>query len=298
MKVICILVLYKPSAALLEKAIKSIVNQVDLVWISDNTPGGFKGIDTIAGFFKSKLKYSLMDGNMGIAKAQNAGIRYALDNDFDFIYFLDQDSLSPSGIVNGLLRQFKDLESMGIKVGGVGAQPFNRDTGKIYEANVKKGKQVKDGVVEVTELINSSSLFTKELFISAGMMDESLFIDGVDHELCWRANHKALYRFFKVTSLLLNHKQGEGDRRILGLTIRITTPFRIYYQYRNYFWLIRRDYVPTYWKVSNGIKYFCKYFYYSLFCKPRIDYFKRMNKGIFDGIRGEKGPVPLSPVKD
>lgn len=235
MKVICIVVLYKPSTELLEKAIKSIVNQVDLVWISDNTPGGFKGMDTIAGVFKSKLKYALMDGNVGIAKAQNAGIQYALDNDFDFIYFLDQDSISPSGIVNGLLQQFMDLENRGIKVGGVGAQPFNRDTGKKYEANVKKGKRVKDGVVEVSELINSSSLFTNELFKSAGMMDESLFIDGVDHELCWRANNKARYRFFKISSLLLNHKQGVGDKEILGITIRITTPFRIYYQYRNYF---------------------------------------------------------------
>lgn len=285
MKIICIFVLYKPSAELLGKAIKAIINQVDLVWISDNTPGGFKGIDNITGVFKSKLKYAMMDGNVGIAKAQNAGIRYALDHDFNFVYFLDQDSISPSGIVNCLLQQFKDLESKGIKVGGVGAQPFNRETGKIYEANVKKGKRVKDGVVEVTELINSSSLFTKELFLSTGMMDESLFIDGVDHELCWRANHKAQYRFFKDTSLLFNHKQGEGDRTFLGITIRITTPFRIYYQYRNYFWLLRRNYVPAYWKVSNGIKYFCKCFYYPLFCKPRSDYFKRINKGIYDGIK-------------
>lgn len=285
MKVICITVLYKPSEELLEKAISAIVNQVDLVWISDNTPGGFKGIDTIAGASNAKLKYALMDGNVGIAKAQNAGIRYALDHDFDFVYFLDQDSLSPSGIVNGLLQQFKDLESKGIKVGGVGAQPFNRETGKIYEANVKKGKRVKDGVVEVTELINSSSLFTKELFLSTGMMDESLFIDGVDHELCWRANNKAQYRFFKVTLLLFNHKQGEGDRKILGITIRTTTPFRIYYQFRNYFWLMKRDYVPAYWKVSNGVKYFCKYFYYPLFCKPRIEFFKRINRGIYDGIK-------------
>lgn len=285
MKILCILVLYKPSAALLEKAIKSIADQVDLVWLSDNTPGGFKGIDTMAGALQSKLRYALMDGNVGIAKAQNAGIQYALDNDFDFVYFLDQDSISPSGIVNGLLQQFKDLESKGIKVGGVGAQPFNRETGKIYEANVKKGKRVKDGVVEVTELINSSSLFTKELFLSTGMMDESLFIDGVDHELCWRAHKKAQYRFFKVTSLLFNHKQGEGDRKLLGTTIRITTPFRIYYQYRNYLWLLRRNYVPAYWKVSNGIKYICKYFYYPLSCKPRIEYFKRINKGICDGIK-------------
>lgn len=284
-RIACILVLYRPSPEILEKAVEAIVGQIDLLWISDNTPGGFKGIDDILARSHQNIKYVLMDGNVGIAKAQNEGIRYALGKGFDYIFFLDQDSISSSGIVDGLLFEFQDLVNKGYKVGGVGAQPFNRDTGKAYEANVKKGKYVKDGVVEVTELINSSSLFPTELFKTAGMMDESLFIDGVDHELCWRANYKANYQFFKVTTMLLNHKLGEGDRKFMGMTVKIPTPFRTYYQFRNYLWLIRRSYVPLYWKLSNGIKYLAKYFYYPVFCRPRIEYFKQINKGLIHGLK-------------
>lgn len=276
--------LYNPSPDVLQKNIDAIVGQVELLWISDNTPGGFDGIKTIIAAYPDKVKYTLMDGNVGIAKAQNAGIQFALENQYDFVYFLDQDSISPEGIVDGLLKQYQDLEKDGYKVGGVGPQPFNRDTGKAYLASIKKGHPIKDGVKEVSELINSASLMAVRLFQDAGLMDESLFIDGVDHELCWRAGYKAQYRFFMVTSLFLNHKLGEGDQHFMGLTVKIPTPFRTYFQFRNYFWLLRRGYVPTYWKVSNGIKYFGKYFYYPLFCRPRVNYLRNINRGIFDGI--------------
>ena len=173
-------------------------------------------------------------------------------------------------------------------MGGVGPQPFNRDTGKAYLASIKQGHYIKEGVKEVSELINSASLIRVKLFKDAGLMDESLFIDGVDHELCWRASRLADYHFFMVTSILFSHKLGEGDKNFLGITVKISTPFRIYYQFRNYFYLLRRNYVPIYWKVSNGIKYFFKYFYYSLCTNQKWIYFKNINKGIFDGVKGKK----------
>lgn len=283
-KIICVLVLYDPSPEILQKNIDAIVGQVDLLWISDNTPGGFDGIKTITAAYLDKVKYNLMDGNVGIAKAQNAGIQFALENQYDFVYFLDQDSISPESIVDNLLVKFQELVDDGIKVGGVGPQPFNRETGKEYRASVKKGHYIKEGIKEVTELINSASLIKVDLFRSTGMMDESLFIDGVDHELCWRAHHLEKYRFFMITSLLLSHKLGEGDQHFMGITVKIPTPFRTYYQFRNYFYLIRRNYVPIYWKVSNGIKYLGKYFYYPLFCKQKGRYFTSINRGIVDGI--------------
>ncbi len=284
MKVLCVLVLYNPSFDILLEAIESITQQVDLLWISDNTPDGYDGIDSIISTYSDRVKYALMDGNVGIAKAQNEGIRYAINNNFDFVYFLDQDSISPERIVDNLLLKFQELEKEGFKVGGVGPQPFNRETGKEYRASVKKGHYIKEGIKEVTELINSASLIRVDLFRSIGMMDESLFIDGVDHELCWRAHHLEKYRFFMITSLLLSHKLGEGDQHFMGITVKIPTPFRTYYQFRNYFYLIRRNYVPIYWKVSNGIKYLGKYFYYPLFCKQKGRYFTNINRGIIDGI--------------
>ena len=282
-KIGAIIVLYNPSHDILRRNIDAIIRQVDLLWISDNTPGGYKRIHEIIDLYSDKVKYALMNGNVGIAKAQNAGIQYAIDNHFDFVYFLDQDSISPNGIVVTLLELFRNLMNEKIKVGGVGPQPFNRETGKAYLASFKKGHYIKENVKEVTELISSASLISTDVFRDTGMMDESLFIDGVDHELCWRAHFIGEYRFFMITSVLLSHKLGEGDQHFMGITVKIPTPFRTYYQFRNYFFLIRRQYVPTYWKLSNGLKYFGKYFYYPIFCKQRMAYFKNINKGIIHG---------------
>ena len=242
-KVICVLVLYNPSANVLKKNIEAIIGQVDFLWISDNTPSGFKGIQEIISSYPKKIEYALMDGNVGIAKAQNEGIRLAIDHEFDFVYFIDQDSISPDKIVAGLLDEFSKLHDEGYKVGGIGPQPFNRDTGKAYLASVKKGCSIRDGIIEVSELINSASLISVNLFKEVGLMDEALFIDGVDHELCWRARNGERYRFFMVTSLPLSHKLGEGDRFFLGISVKVSTPFRTYYQYRNYFMLIYIIYI-------------------------------------------------------
>lgn len=283
-KVICVLVLYNPQPDVLRDNIKAIIGQVDYLWISDNTPGGYSGIHEMIDSYPDRVKYSLMEGNVGIAKAQNAGIQYAMENGYDYVYFLDQDSISPDGIITELLTEFTKLQIEGYKVGGIGPQPYNRETGKAYLASIKKGHPIREGVKEVTELINSASLMSVSLFKDAGMMDESLFIDGVDHELCWRASYLAKYRFFMISSVLLSHKLGEGDQHFFGVTVKIPTPFRTYYQFRNYFYLVRRNYVPIYWKLSNGLKYFGKFFYYPIFCRPKLQYLKFINKGIKDGI--------------
>lgn len=284
-KTLCILVLYKPAPLILNKAIESIINQVDLTWISDNTPNGYSGIDDIKVTYSDRVLYNLMNGNVGIAKAQNEGIKYAIDNNFDFIFFLDQDSISPACIVEELKEGFSTIEKRGIRVGGVGPQPINRATGKKYKMDTL-GKTV-EGLVETKSLMNSASLLRVDLFREVGLMDECLFIDGVDYELCWRAASRAQYCFYIMPTISLSHQLGEGDRSFMGAPIKISTPFRAYYQFRNYFILLRRNYVPAKWKFKNGIKYLCKYFYFPIFCKPRIEYLKNINRGIYDGINNK-----------
>ena len=283
-KILCLLVLYKPDKKILHEAISAIANQVEYIWISDNTPGGYSQIDEILNINKAKISYEYMLRNVGIAHAQNIGIKYAIKNDYDFVYMLDQDSISPLGLVDNLEEEFLRLRKKGINVGGVGPQPFNRDTGKKYVATIKKGKLIDVSVREVSELINSASLIDVNMFKDVGLMEDSLFIDAVDFELCWRASFLRGYRFFQISSLSLNHKLGEGDRYLCGMAIKIPTPFRTYYLYRNYICLCRRKYVPLYWKVSNGIKFFFKYFYLSLFVTPRFEYFRNINRGICDGV--------------
>ena len=209
---------------------------------------------------------------------------YSIENNFDYLFFVDQDSISPANIINELLLQYDYLCSNFMTVGAIGPRAFNRCENKEYRGNVKKGKKINNEITEVSELISSASLIAISNFEKVGLMDETLFIDGVDHEWCWRANLRMGGRFFIVETIKLSHHLGEGDRHFLWKKVPIPTCFRTYYQYRNYFILLRRNYVPIYWKVSNGIKYMVKLFYYPLCVPPRLLYIKNIWKGIRDGI--------------
>ena len=285
-RTICILVLYHPNYGLLGKAVQSIIDQCDRLWISDNTDNAsYENYSKIFFGHSQKIIYHKMEGNVGIAKAQNEGIKYAIDHLYDYIYFLDQDTISPQGIVEGLIGVLCGLEKDGIKVGGVAGQPYNRYSGKDYVGSIKKGNPIKEGVLEVVELMNSSSLIKTSMFLDVGMMEEYLFIDGVDYEVCWRARYYANYHFFMDTTLKVSHMLGEGDKIICGKNIKNSTAFRTYYQFRNLIFFIVRNYVPLYYKIYVGTKYIVRYFYYPIFCKPRWAYFINIHRGIRDGLR-------------
>lgn len=123
-KVICILVLYNPDENLLQKTIEAIINQTDAIWISDNSTNGYNILKKIPQ--KSQIIYKKMSGNIGIAAAQNYGIKYAIEHHYDFLYFLDQDSISPNNIIKTLLNRYSFLLSKNINVGAIGPRPYNR----------------------------------------------------------------------------------------------------------------------------------------------------------------------------
>lgn len=280
--VTAIVVLYKPDLTILKRNIESIYEQVKNIIIVDNTPN-----TDISDWFKTytRIEYVALNANVGIARAQNIGIKSSEKYDSELIYFLDQDSISPNDVISNLTKFYYRLRKDGINVGAVGPRPYNRDEGKTYIGSVKKGIRIDNSTTEVSELINSGSLISKQALIDTNGMDESLFIDGVDHEWCWRANKKNGYRFFIDEECLLSHKLGEGDRKFIIRKVAIPTPFRTYYQFRNYFYLVKRDYVPIYWKFSNGLKYSIKLFYYPIFISPRKSYLKNILRGIKDGIK-------------
>lgn len=280
----CILVLYNPNFELLKKVISSVSSQVDYVFISDNSLND--NSDRFSDL--ANITYQHNAKNVGIASAQNNGIRFFEEKNYDFVFFLDQDSIPPKDMVAILHQQFQYLQSQDIKVGGVCARTVNRENNKKEIARVKKGEKITDTITEVTEIISSSSLIPVKNFEKIGHLEEGLFIDGVDHEWCWRAKNKEDFRFFIIENTLLSHKRGEGDKRFLFFDITISSPDRVYYQYRNYIWLAQRKYVPLYWKTSNFFKYLIKYAYFSTCTSQRMLYFRQMNKGIKHGIKRKK----------
>ncbi|MCY6413484.1 glycosyltransferase family 2 protein [Acinetobacter sp. VNH17] len=284
-KIGCIIVLYNPNMSMLFTILNEISNQVSKIYIVDNST-----VDHFLDFSSySNVVFEKLGNNIGIASAQNMGLNFF--KDYEHILFLDQDSIPPRNLVSTLLENYLFLLNKNIDVGAVGPRPFNRGENKKYEGIIKKGKKLYNNITEVGELISSSSLIAVETFNKVGLLEDGLFIDAVDHEWCWRAKAVGNYRFFIIEDVLLSHQLGEGDKNFLGMKIHIPAPIRTYYQFRNYIKLLDRSYVPFYWKFSNGIKYFIKYFYYPVFVNNGKKYVEYMNRGISDGFKDKDGSI-------
>ena len=282
MRIIAIVVLYNSEGAKVVENLKKIALQVDTLCLIDNSS---ISNDSICKEIPQAL-YMPQFKNKGIAAAQNVGIKYALENKFDYVLFSDPDSSIPGLAVETLLNKFQKLTLAGFNVGAVGSTAYSETTNLPYHINdCFVQKIMEQNVTEVTYTMYSISLISLDLFRKIGLMDESLFIDGVDDEWCWRATHLEGCRFFLDDEVIIKHNLGRSGGKIGKRTISISSPKRLYYEYRNYLWLRRRNYVPRHWVKYNGWKYIVKLFFYPLFVTPRFENLKNIIKGLRDGFR-------------
>lgn len=270
-------------------AADAFLRDVSEVVFVDNTPG----VDNTLLFAeKEGVSYIPMHENTGIAAAQNAGIMHLIGKGMKFILFSDQDSGLREDTLANLMQGYNMLSSSDIAVAAVGTRPYNAQTGVPYPPKSKETGEALPGITECYSVISSVSLIPIASLLTTGGFDEALFIDGVDHEWCWRAWHSGGLRSFIVENARIDHTLGEGDRNLAGRRIAISAPMRTYYQFRNYLWLCRRNHVPRFWKRRHLLKYAIKAFYYPIFKRPRHEYASKVASGIRDGLTKKYNPNP------
>jgi len=96
MKTIVIYVTYNADIDLLRKSIKSIYSQIHKIIIIDNTPNKDINLEKIK---NDIIEIIYLENNLGIAKAQNIGIKKALENSYDYIMLSDQDTIYPGNYI-------------------------------------------------------------------------------------------------------------------------------------------------------------------------------------------------------
>ena len=79
------------------------------------------------------LRIRRLATNLGIAAAQNEGVRLARERGAAYVLFLDQDSIPQSGMVACLRRTYDRLEAQGCKVALVGPRVRMRDMTKVSD---------------------------------------------------------------------------------------------------------------------------------------------------------------------
>jgi rhamnosyltransferase len=267
----------------LESAFSSFTDSYDLI-ICDNSTDP-NAIDGIKSFANSKnAHYMFMGDNKGIAFAQNRGIEYALMQGYTHILLMDDDSQISAEAANDLLNSLVEHSSQGIKVGALSGRAINTKGVDLSNVTTRTGQ----GYTPCSLLTSSGALIPSSAFREVGLMEEGLFIDLVDFDWGWRAQHLGFLLLLddKVTFV---HSLGNGQCSLLGLKVGIPNPFRHYYQMRNSIQLLSRTYVPFAWKIKQLALIPAKFLFCSTCLPPRIQRFRFMLLGIMDALRGRTG---------
>lgn len=278
-----VVVLFYPNENGLRNLLQILMNSENTISIVvDNTPEGY-------GLNLDKIKnmiYIPLGRNEGIAKAQNIGIKKAASLGCKYVCFFDQDSMIPNNYVNNLLLGYKEtLNFVDFNISTIGPRIFDKSNGKEYKSHTHRRKEMGIFIFQ-RQIISSGSLIPIAVINEVGLMDESLFIDYVDHEWCWRAAAKG-YQCGLLKNLYMEHKIGYS-LNVGGCSINVSAPTRYYYQYRNYFYLLRRKYVPIRWKFFHGVKLLLILIFIPFFLSGKKTVWENIFRGIKDGIKDRR----------
>ncbi|MEA3275435.1 MAG: glycosyltransferase family 2 protein [Pseudomonadota bacterium] len=281
---------YHRLAELLETFSAQVRN---VLLVDNNVRPDSQGIAQIQDRF-ANCKVIVNEANLGLAKALNLGLERALTERAEYALLLDQDSRPSPEMLSRLLNAARKLEKTQVEVAALGASvcdhrrssalPFLRFT----RAGLRKffPTSADDEPIESDFLITSGCLVRVSSLHEIGMMDETLFIDNVDLEWCFRARATG-FRLFGVPGAVLYHRLGDRVARIplVGHEVILHGPPRQYFMTRNRLLLYRRAYVPLAWKLIDFPRMLFKLLYFSLFVKPRLENLKCMADGVKDGLR-------------
>ena len=243
-KLVATVVLYLTNKQGAEKVIENINSYapfVEKIYIVDNSP--FDNSDVIAkvqnGVYIPNLK------NLGIAAALNKGCEMALNDGYEWILTMDQDSSFKSDALNNFLQLFEKHYSDNQNIKSFA--PEQNDSGKNIIAiskwirfnilsPIKRKilgipKKSVNPVESVNYVITSANIIHLPTWEKVGRFDEKLFIDEVDHDFCIRLKLHG-YEIVKFNTCFVEHTLGK--RKItLFPKYNYQSDFRLFYIFRN-----------------------------------------------------------------
>lgn len=271
MKIAAGIVTYNPEIECLQKNIDAIIEQVDIVYITDNDSENSENIEKIIKNYE-KCNFKRLKKNEGIARALNIICEDAYKDGFEWILTLDQDSICSPNIIKEYVKYLK-LE----KCAMLSAIIFDR-----HKKTVNSNDNI--GYSEIKECITSGSLLNLSVWNEINGFDEILFIDGVDFDICYRIVEKG-YKIYRINTVMLNHEIGKSEIKkvlIWKVIVMHHSPFRKYYIARNNIYLAKKGL----WKISKGLLRNAKLLLVTILYEEK-KYDKLMNifKGTIDGLK-------------
>ena len=274
MKIDAVVVLYNPDQSVLDN-IKTYSPVVNKVFAIDNST---KVNEELVKLIQKEIKnveYISLNGNQGIAKALNVGLKETIRDKADYCLTMDQDSKFPTDKIEDIKKY---LESSKEDYGIISLNAKGVDDNDDFE-----------GIRDVDVWITSGNFIIVENYLKTNGFKEELFIDLVDFELCEQF-HNINKKVGIIGEITIDHKIGEPTiKRLLWKKIKVDnhSPIRYYYQYRNTEYLYRRN-KPFYKRWHrDGYKV---QLVQMLVGENKLERLKMIRKGRRDGRKGILGP--------
>lgn len=233
-KVAAIIVSYNPDNNLLD-SVNLLINQVEKIIIVDNgsKDKNKKDINLIKDIDSKKINIIFNEENLGIATALNIGVKQALNDGYDWILTMDQDSKASSNMIEKMLEVYNNIDkNKRDNILSIFPNFVDERVQSIEENSNMSSYEYVDAD------ITSGNLLKAEVFDKVGFFDDSLFIDLVDTDFCMRLNEKNI-KMIKVRDAILYHSLGESQSVKSGL-LKFNTSnhsaLRRYYMTRNRFY--------------------------------------------------------------
>ncbi|MDX8334896.1 glycosyltransferase family 2 protein [Candidatus Cetobacterium colombiensis] len=195
------------------KNLKTYYDELEKIFIVDNSDiNNSKLIENL-----EKIEYIPNYKNLGIATALNQGCKKAIENGYQWILTMDQDSKFDNNF-NSFLKE---------------ANRIVKKDNSIVIVGPKIQENQKSGYME--RIITSGNLLNLKAYLSVNGFRDDFFIDEVDFDICYRLRKKG-YKIYCLENIILKHKLGNPKSlSILGKTITSMNHghIRKYYIIRN-----------------------------------------------------------------
>lgn len=289
MKTTVVYVTYNANTDLLRKSINSIISQTDKVIVIDNTPSKDEKLEM---FKTDNVDIIYLEDNYGIAKAQNIGIKKAIEENCDYVMLSDQDTVYPNNYISDMIKIFDIHDNVGaVAPRFIDSMKKSSDGFISLTPIIFRQFFPQNGLHEVMQVIASGKILNAKYLSTIGLMDEELFIDWVDIEWCWRARKKR-YKIIGNADVVIEHQLGDSSKDLGFREVNLRNPIRHYYITRNAFHLALRDKsldIPH--RITLFFKSFKYIIGYPILSKPRLTNFKYVLLGFWHAITKKLGPL-------
>ncbi len=212
-----VVILYNPD----EKVINNILSYIDYVerlYLIDNSDIVDKDIINKLKCIK-KVQYIYNGENLGISISLNKILRF-INKKYKYLLTMDQDSYFKKLYIERYVKQIKFLEKNNII-----SLSLNLKITNIKEKSDVTWKYV-------NYCMTSGNIINVSKFLEIGGFDEDLFIDEVDHEICYRLNKLGYKIVMFKTGIYMEHSLGQR-KKFIGFYYREHNYQRVYYIIRN-----------------------------------------------------------------